>query len=498
MGRRGAWIAGATVVLAYLALALVLREPAQGALAAHEALYRGPAHPNVEDLYDRLAYQQRGRWIASGGRPYLDEFSEYPQLTTWLMGLPYLAFDHGVERGEPFGAVHRARELLRSGGVSDKDAQYVVPLPPAKPPGDREVFETLSRYPGLLIAPVRDVLAEVEEATVRRNAELVRNAPAYGDRHHVLMACWYLALLALVGANLRLLGESPAWSLLLVLPASLYFGLNRFDVVVTTVVALAIHLQLRGRTRAAALALGVAIMVKWAPIAILPLFLSHNVRTLRSGAASWPAALLRGAVVPGALAGGVIAALLGVTYVWGGGGVEAVRSVFDWHANVRQPNHSSFLALLTNPERWGWFDASQRPALERAFKLMQLAPGFLLAFLPLRTPRALLLGCLTATTFSIAFSEFFSPQWVMWITALGLYLAPRHKVLLALIFALELVMYLQLPVLWYRAQETGEAGAFWTVSSVRMALLLVMIATALALFTRELLRGRDPVEASPG
>jgi hypothetical protein len=31
-----------------------------------------------------------------------------------------------------------------------------------------------------------------------------------------------------------------------------------------------------------------------------------------------------------------------------------------------------------------------------------------------------------------------------------------------------------------------------------MALLLVMIATALALFTRELLRGRDPVEASPG
>ena len=41
----------------------------------------------LEDANDVMAYQKRGAWLASGGRPYLDEFSEYPQLTTWVMNL---------------------------------------------------------------------------------------------------------------------------------------------------------------------------------------------------------------------------------------------------------------------------------------------------------------------------------------------------------------------------------------------------------------------------
>jgi hypothetical protein len=495
---RGTILVGGAVVLAYLALVLATDEPPLGEPGRRVV----SSHPfALEDVYDRGAYEQRGRWLPSGGTPYVDEFSEYPQLATWLMALPYLFFAHGVERGEPFGSVHAARAELAAGGVPADLARELVPLPQ---PGVRvrtraEQMRALLPYPGLDRQRAEAALAATERAEARRKDEIRRNRKAYGDVHHVLMALWFVALFALAAANLRRLGHAPAWASLLLLPGSLYYGFNRFDLVVTTAVAGALCLQIRARPRAAAAVLGLAIMVKWAPLVLLPLFLSANVRALRDGpsASPWPRALLHGAAIPGALAGLVILAVLGVTFAWRGGGMDAVTAVFEWHRDVRKPNHSSFLSLLSNPRHpegaaprgWGWLDRARRDDVERVFKLLQLAPGFLLALLPLRSTRALLLGCLAATLCTIVFSAFFSPQWVLWVTALGLYLAPRHRAILALVVALELAMYLQLPWFWYRLQATGEGGAFWAVTDVRMALLLALLATALVLFLREVRRG---------
>ena len=441
----------------------------------------------LEDTYDRLAYQQRGRWLASGGTPYLDEFSEYPQLTTWLMGLPYLVIDHGVERGEPHTSIRRAWAVLEAGGVSPAEARALAPLPPDKMPPMGDVAQRLGAYPDLDRPAARSALEAARAASLRRDAELLETREAYGSAHHILMALWFVALLAVSSRNLLRLGDRPAWALLLLLPSSLYFGFNRFDLVVTTLVAFALGLQLDGRRRAAGLTLGVAIMVKWAPIVLLPLFLSHGVHGLRAPpprgpGLGWRAALVQGGLVPGALAGAVVVSLLGVTFLWHGGGVEAVRFVFDWHANVRLPNHASFLSILTSEQGWGWFGAETRPGLERVFKVLQLAPGFLLALVPIRSGRALVSGCLVATLFTIVFSEFYSPQWVLWLTALGLLLAPRQRSVLAAILALELVIYLQLPWLWYAAQASGDFDAFRVISSLRMILLLAFLVLAAALF----------------
>ena len=514
---RATVVVGAAVVAAFLAALLATDDapiqpgqPGQPGAGVEGRVV--PGHPYaLEDTYDRGAYQQRGRWIASGGTPYVDEFSEYPQLSTWLMALPYLFFEHDVERGEPFGSIHAARAALVDGGVSAEDAAKLVPIPQpgVRAPTRQVMLRQLAAFPDLDWKRFGAAMEAADQAEARRKDEIRRNGKAYGDVHHVLMALWFVALIALAAANLRKLGHAPAWALLLLLPGSLFYGFNRFDLVVTTAIAGALFLQIRERPRAAAFVLGIAIMVKWSPIVILPLFLSQNVRRLRASDVAWPRALLRGAVVPGALAGAVIVALLAVTFVWGGGGMDAVTAVFEWHANVRKPNHSSFLSILTNPrdpgapagvfapQGWGLFDRDKRDALEGLFKPLQLAPGFLLALLPIRSNRALILGALSATLFAIVFHEFFSPQWVLWLTALGLYLAPRFKVVLALVVALELVMYTQLPWLWYRMQESGDPGGFWTVTTIRMALMLAFLAVATGLFLREVLRRTGDHEAAP-
>jgi hypothetical protein len=481
METRPTLILGGLALLAYLALVLLTHDAGVG----REVEPGTRSHPYVvEDTYDRLAYQQRGRWIASGGTPYLEEFSEYPQLTTWLAALPYLFFNHGVERGEPFGSIEAARAVLSAGGVPPERARELCPLPqPGLEPRTPEALAAeLAAYPKLDRPAARAAFAAAETAEERRKAELTANRKAYGDWHHGLMALWFFGLLVCVTHNLRRLGEPAGYALCLLLPASLYFGFNRFDLVVTTVVALALALELGGAPRRAAFVLGLAVMVKWAPIVLVPLFLSHNAWRLREGGDAWPRALARGVLVPGLLAALAIALPLAITYAWDGGGSEALAAAFEWHKNVRQPNHSSLLALLTAPDRWAWFEPASRSSLESVFKLLQLLPGVLLALLPLRTPRALISAALTATLCAIVFSEFFSPQWVLWVTALALYLAPRQRAALVLLVALEVVMYLQLPWFYYHMHATGDARGFAAATNARMLLLLVFLAAA-ALWT---------------
>ena len=56
-------------------------------------------------------------------------------------------------------------------------------------------------------------------------------------------------------------------------------------------------------------------------------------------------------------------------------------------------------------------------------------------------------------------------------------------------------MYLQLPWFYYHVFATGEEGAFWAVTNVRMTLLFVFLAAALALTLREALRPQRPAPA---
>ncbi len=477
-----------------------------------------PRYPFLlEDTTDRRAYLERGRWLPAGATPYLEEFSEYPQLSTWMMGLPYLLMDAGDEPAATRAVRARARQVFVEAGLTRARAEEVLRelrrraghFDPAlrgragqHPVSD--LLDLLEREAGLARPAAEEQVFAVWEAENRRLEELRSTFRTYGNLHHAFMALWFLGLIALLVAILSQLRLPPAYALLMLLPGGLYFGFNRHDLPVMVLVLLALWLQFAGRYRFAALALGLGIMTKWYPLVLVPLLLSHGFWTERRRAAArgeeapLVGLLVRQVLLPGLVVGAVIASVLAITYLWHGGGLPAVTALFEWHRAVREPNHASLLALMTSADAWGWLPLEARAVWMDRFSLLQLVPPFLIALLPLRSRAALIEAALLATLGMVLFSKFFSPQWVLWIVALAILRAPRRRIYLLLIVALQVVIYLQLPVFFFSGMEAmrrGEAeamgAAFWYATNTRVALLFAFYLAALWGLSRALL-ARDP------
>jgi Glycosyltransferase family 87 len=472
---------GALVVAAYLAL--VLWAPAGWGLGRDND---GRASwPNLlEDSYDRHAYQQRGRWLPAGGQPYLDVFSEYPQLTTWFFGLAYWGFDHQVLVGEPFEAERNAQARLLELGAPPAEVETIVRKTPK---GQREA--RLAQLPqGPKGVAAAQALRAAYESQDRVVDELVRNAEAYGRVHQVLMAPFYWLLFALVVLCLREMGAPPAWALVLFLPGPAFFAFNRFDVLPMVLLLGAVLALLRERLLLAGACLGLATMTKIWPIALAPLFVSHRLAsTWSAGRGARGRWLAREAGAPALACAAMCALVLGLSYLQAGGGDagwDAMTRVYIWHDEVRKPNHSSVLALMTSPERWGWLPLEARDDWERVFKLLIVVPTLLVAALGLRTKAALLQACAFTALSCVIFQKFFSPQWVLWVLPLLLPLVARMRIYMLLLPLLAVLIYVQLPLLYYGDSTETPRGydlseRFWRVTDARVVLLFALWALAL-------------------
>ncbi|MEO0649695.1 MAG: hypothetical protein AAFZ65_03335 [Planctomycetota bacterium] len=449
----------------------------------------------LEDNYDRQAYMMRGRWIVSDGTPYLEEFSEYPQLQTLWMGVPWLFLDHGVLPGEPHTTVARTRAYFAELGLSEQLTDLMVERVEGAV-RDRVPLESVmsearkhaAQWPPQLIAEQAGAARQLRllyDAYERRHQEYLANVIGYGNAHHALMAGWWLALIAVLAVLLRQLGRSPAWALLMLLPSTLYYGFNRGDLPVVTSLMLAVTLYLRDRRTAGAAVIGFAGMLKWFPLFVFPLFLSWGLQRARrqDPERSWSSLILTEVVRPGAIAGVIVVACLGMTYVWDDGGWEAVRFVFEWHLD-RPLNHASVLSLLCNPDAWGLLPPESVEVLSKVFLAIQLGTPLLLALLPMRKPEQLLTSLSLAVGVMIVFSKFFSPQWMLWLLATSTPLLVHSRWLLGTLLALQVALYLQLPVAIYERGVDPVAaigsGLFAVATNLRVALFVLAIGILMA------------------
>ena len=245
-----------------------------------------------------------------------------------------------------------------------------------------------------------------------------------------------LLLLALMGVMLlirRGIGQGgalagSAW--LCVLPAMLYFGACRFDILPAGLVLLAIASTARGRPNLGALALGAAIAFKLYPLILAPIILRFAFRSWRQ-AGLWCACC----ALPSLLANGVLILTdgwLAVTVPFQFQSGRPVEPLFIFYDRLIA------LALATGPYS----------SLFRNGSVLALV-----LILCIRKPpdvESLLRRCALAVMLFAALQVFYSPQWWLWFAVLLIPLARTHRGLAALIVLADLVTYATFPLAFDR------------------------------------------------
>jgi hypothetical protein len=273
-----------------------------------------------------------------------------------------------------------------------------------------------------------------------------------------LMACALGGIAAVCRLLLDRFGLRPWRVLLLLLPGTLYFTLNRFDAAPTFLVCAALLLLLRGRTTAAHAILAVAVLTKAYPLLYLPLF------AMVTFASAGMSGVLRAATA----FIGVIAACSLQLALWVG--PEWVVSSYLYFGGRMDNSQSLFHhALRAAPRRVDSMLAS-------GFRVLQGALGVaILVFRP-RDERALLRWMTAMTIAFVVFSRFQSPQWVVWITPLAL-VAARNSRELGLVVAQDVLSYAYFPLAYHRFGPTAPSLAFTLgmLTAVRLALLASLL-----------------------
>ena len=292
--------------------------------------------------------------------------------------------------------------------------------------------------------------------------------PGYRTGFTWLMALAIGALAFVIAALCRELGRSPWRALGLLMPATLYFALNRFDAVPALLSCTALLLLLRAHWAGAFALLAAAVLTKAYPVLYLPLFVvyafAHGGRT----------AVARGL---GAFAA-VIAALSLQLALWAG--PAAVLAPFQLQLG-RMQNAESLYYLVA-----GSIPSLATPVGRGLFTLLQLAPAGLVLLARPRTASSVLQWMTAITVSFVLFARFHSPQWLVWITPLAL-VAARTPWELALIAAIDAVTYAYFPLAY---DAIGPRSALFTALIATLCALRVLQGTVL-LWKQPLLTGRD-------
>lgn len=428
-----------------------------------------------EEDYDRLVYFRRGSFEPRNEVPYLEVHSEYPELATWFMALPYLCMDDAPS--DPIAYENTT------------------------PAGPKEYVPLFERYAIL---------------------------------HSILMALCLFGSVALCAAIARHLGQDPRAAWLLILPSSLFFTVARYDALPVLLVSASLLLLLKKHYLPAIVVLSCAVLTKWYAILFLPFYLNYGKFALgrrilpglfasaataaivvmttfvtsgfryaelsKSPEGARVIARLPAAKLPESFSK-IIEVLPADMVPFVTGGTRAALSPY-LHQGGRISNPGGLYEQMSM--RWFHLPAGapvERPIL-LALTLLQFCIMGFAFFVPQRDPMQLIRWMCLATAFFVLFAKFYSPQWVMWTNALVL-LFMRHKLLVAVAVAIDLFLYLQFSVIRGTSlRGTLNPNGTWTLSDfwyhlydVRIALsALFTLLVALSLFAN---RRRDGATSTP-
>jgi hypothetical protein len=217
--------------------------------------------------------------------------------------------------------------------------------------------------------------------------------------------------------------NGPVW--LCVLPAAVFFALNRFDILPALATALAFAAMGRKRLAWSGAFLACGVLLKVYPVLFAPIILRH----LGTRAGSKWLAGFAGTILLGL---GLSTAFLG------------------WEPTVKP-----ILVQLARPlEEKSWTLYGRVLPLELGHAkngrlAILAATGLLLVLTRPQSLHSLLRRCGALLVVFISLAVFWSPQWVVWFLPLVIPLAARQRWLIPTCIAIDVLNYFQFPVLFW-------------------------------------------------
>jgi hypothetical protein len=272
-----------------------------------------------------------------------------------------------------------------------------------------------------------------EEYAVQRL--FVRATDFYGA---VMLSC-LLVLIAVLWIGYGSHAGVEGGATWLLMPAALFFALNRYDVVPALFTALSFACLGRRRLTASAIFLALAVAFKVYPILFLPLILRYLFPRRRE------------AIQYAASFGGVLSLLVFAPLLYGAD-LQAIFGPYRFQL-TRPPETGMTIygCLLPEIAAAGWFGSLLRlGSLAVVAALMIVQPIASLASLLRR-------GCLVLLVF-VTLAVFYSPQWILWFVPLMLPLLRHNRRLTFGWAGLDIVTYLTFPVWFWVLPHVGLRG----------------------------------------
>ncbi len=371
----------------------------------------------LNDYGDKMVYAVRGSWYPYSRIPYKDVPSEYPQVATYLFALPYVIM----------------------GFPGSLDTRLIAEL-------ERFVESDFPQNPNLSSSPHL------------RNKLFMRYAFVFS-----LLMVPFLFLSVLIVYKLR--PDRKYLALLMLLPGGVFFAHNRFDIIPAFLGLLAVYLLSRNRIKSSAFVVALGFLTKWYLALLLPVFVAYTYTRTRK--INWEMILVF-----------AITCLALLTPTLLTGGIEGLLAPYitQLYRGLDQPS-LYFLAFRALERGLGLnMDNSYFAAVSL---LLQFSVIPLCLASRIDTMDKVIRWSLLSILVFIIFARINSPQWMLWVSPL-LILTAGGRLFVAGIVLLDLLTYLQYPILFYfRTYSDSYYDLFLFIFSVRLALLISFAACLL-------------------
>lgn len=367
------------------------------------------------DEYDLTAMALRGLNAELGRQPGADS---PPRM------VPYETFSKVIEAPRPlreryFLEYPHAALLLFRAGYWIQPGWRDAPIPPGLPDA---AYHNIAAHD-----PETDAQFVVWKIFVRASAFYTG----------VMVAAW-LALLVVIERLYPT--EWRGGSFLLVLPAAVFFTLNRYDILPALCTALSIAALARHRVGWAAVALGVGTLLKVYPVLFVPLILRYL----------WP---LRGQAIRFAVSY-LLTASFALAPLLFGADLTAVVAPFKYQFS-RPPEHGLTIYGCLLPMELA------HGSLGSIFRLSALAAAGLLAVAtPIRDLESLLRRAAFVLAVVVSLAVFYSPQWLLWFIPWIAPLVRQDRLLRWSAIGLDLVNYATFPIWFWVLPVVGKSMGF--------------------------------------